>query len=112
MAGRIRYAWVHFLVVPILPVHSVVHSELESRAACNNTATKNAGQRRKLDLDNANLSSSSTHWRLGYWVKHSEDSPPKTVYGIGVGFGDSHRGKTFRKFHFGVLEKHRLLHLE
>jgi hypothetical protein len=51
-------------------------------------------------------------FRLGYWVKHSEDSPSETVYGIGVGFGGNHRGKTFGKFHFGGLEKHRLLHLE
>jgi len=51
-------------------------------------------------------------FRLGYWMKRSEGSPPETVYGIGVCFGDSNRGKTFRKFHFGVLEKHRRLHLE
>src|SRR3954469_22308803 len=55
MAGRIRYAWVHFLVVPTLPVPSVVHSELESCATCNNTAAKKAGKRRELDLDIANL---------------------------------------------------------
>jgi len=64
MAGRIRYTWAHFLLVPILPVNSVVHSELESCAACNNATAKNARKGRKLDLDIATLSSSGTYWRL------------------------------------------------
>ncbi len=51
-------------------------------------------------------------FRLGYWVKRSEDSPPEVVYGIGVGFGDSHRGKAFTMFHFGVWRSTGLSHLE
>jgi hypothetical protein len=50
-------------------------------------------------------------FRLGYWEKRSVDSS-ETVYGIGVGFGDNHRGKNFGKFHFSVLEKHGLSNLE
>jgi hypothetical protein len=48
--------------------------------------------------------SADQRFRLGYWLKQTRASPGEVVYGVGVCFGESHRGKAFRKFHFDALE--------
>ena len=55
--------------------------------------------------------STEQYFRIGYWEKHTRekhtrDSPPEVVYGIGVAFGHSHQGELdFKKLFLCYKDK-------